>query len=48
VTFAQALFQDGRLAATAESVVVQVDAVTRRPAALPEAVKAVLAGMMVR
>jgi acyl-CoA thioester hydrolase len=48
VTFAQALFQDGKLAAEAESVVVQVDAATRRPAALPEAVKAVLAGMMVR
>jgi acyl-CoA thioester hydrolase len=47
VTFAQALFQNGKLAAQAESVVVQVDAVTRRPAALGEVARARLAGMMV-
>ncbi len=39
VTFAQALFQADRLAAVAESVVVQVDASTRKPAALMEEVR---------
>jgi acyl-CoA thioester hydrolase len=47
VTFAQALFQDGRVAAVAESVVVQVDAATRRPAPLEPAVRARLEGMRV-
>jgi len=47
VTFAQALFQNGKLAAQAESVVVQVDAVTRKPAALGEVARARLGGMMV-
>lgn len=46
VTFSQALFQDGKLAAMAESVVVQVDASARRPAALGEMVRERLAGLM--
>jgi acyl-CoA thioester hydrolase len=47
VTFLQALFQNGKLAAVAESVVVQVDAVTRRSASLGEPARSRLAGMMV-
>jgi acyl-CoA thioester hydrolase len=47
MTFAQALFQAGRLAATAESVVVQVGGVPRKAAALPAETKARLAGMMI-
>jgi len=46
VTFAQALFQDGRLAATAESVVVQVGGTPRKSAPLGEATKARLAALM--
>jgi acyl-CoA thioester hydrolase len=47
VTFLQALFQDGKLAATAQSVVVQVDMVTRKSAPLPAEARARLTGMMV-
>jgi acyl-CoA thioester hydrolase len=47
VTFSQALFQDGKLAAMAESVVVQVDAVTRKAVALDDEVRGRLGGMMV-
>jgi acyl-CoA thioester hydrolase len=47
VTFSQALFQDGRVAAVAESVVVQVDVATRRPAPLEPAVRARLEGLRV-
>jgi acyl-CoA thioester hydrolase len=43
VTFFQALFQSGKCAATAESVVVQVDAATRRSAPLDERAKEKLA-----
>ena len=46
VTFLQALFQGEKLAAVAESVVVQVDAAARRPAVLGEAARARLAGLM--
>jgi acyl-CoA thioester hydrolase len=48
VTFSQALFQDGRLAAMAQSVVVQVDAKTRRPAVLGDEARGRLAGMMMQ
>jgi acyl-CoA thioester hydrolase len=48
VTFFQALFQSGKCTATAESVVVQVDAATRRSAPLDDAAKARLAAMAVR
>jgi acyl-CoA thioester hydrolase len=46
VTFGQALFQNGRLAATAESVVVQVGGVPRKSAPLAAETKAKLAGLM--
>jgi acyl-CoA thioester hydrolase len=46
-TFTQALFQDGRLAATAESVVVQVGGVPRKSAPLGDATKARLAELMI-
>ena len=39
VTFAQGLFQNGRCAATAQTVLVQVDPATRRPAPLGEAAR---------
>jgi acyl-CoA thioester hydrolase len=48
VTFAQALFQDEKLAAVAESVVVQVDAATRKPAGLDDVVRGRLAGLMMK
>ena len=47
VTFAQALFQNGVCVSVAESVVVQVDAATRRSAPLSDDTKARLAEMMV-
>jgi acyl-CoA thioester hydrolase len=47
VTFFQALFQAGKCAATAESVVVQVDAATRRAAALGDPAKSRLAALLV-
>jgi acyl-CoA thioester hydrolase len=47
VTFFQALFQARKCVATAESVVVQVDAATRRSAPLDEAAKARLGTMKV-
>jgi acyl-CoA thioester hydrolase len=40
ITFTQALFQNGACVSTAESVVVQVDNRTRRPAPLSEDVRA--------
>lgn len=40
VTVAQGLFKDGELFATAESVMVILDPATRRPMAMPEAVRA--------
>lgn len=43
VTFSQALFQNGRCAATAETVLVQVDGNTSRPVPLAEATRAWLA-----
>jgi acyl-CoA thioester hydrolase len=42
VRFVQALFQAGKCVSTAESVVVQVDPATHRPAPLSAAVRAVL------
>jgi acyl-CoA thioester hydrolase len=47
VTFLQALFQAQKCVALAESVVVQVDAATRKSAPLDEEAKARLLGMMV-
>lgn len=47
VTFTQALFQNGKCAAMAESVVVQVDGKTRKSAALGEATKAKLAALSI-
>jgi len=46
VTFLQALFQGERLAAVAESVVVQVDGATKRPAALGAVARERLAGLV--
>lgn len=45
VTLSQALFQSGRCAATAETVVVLVDSTTRRPTPLPESMIARLEGL---
>jgi len=46
VRFVQALFQGEKLAAVAESVVVQVDSSTRRSSPLGEVARARLAGLM--
>jgi acyl-CoA thioester hydrolase len=46
VTFSQALFQAGKCAATAESVVVQIDTATRRSAPLDDAAKIRLAALL--
>jgi acyl-CoA thioester hydrolase len=43
ITFFQAMFQNGKCVATAESVVVQVDGGTGRPAPLNEETRALLA-----
>ncbi len=45
MTFAQATFQDGRCAMTAETVVVLIDSQTRRPTPYPEATRAYLSGI---
>ncbi len=47
VTFGQALFNDGKCAAVAESVMVLLDPKTRRPKPLPAAVVAQLASFVV-
>ncbi len=44
ITFSQALFQHGKCAATAESVVVLMDEATRRPRPLPEEAMRALEG----
>ena len=44
-TVAQAIFQDGRCAATAETVIVLMDTATRRATPLPEATRCALAAM---
>ncbi len=48
ITFTQALFQNGTCVSTAESVVVQVDKHTRRPAPLSENVRARLKVLMMK
>ena len=48
VTFAQALFQNGRLAATAKAVVVQMDEVTRRSEPLSDGAIERLNGLKIR
>jgi acyl-CoA thioester hydrolase len=48
VTLEQALFQDGRCAATATTVIVQMNETTRRSQPLDDAAKAFLAGLIVR
>jgi len=45
ITIAQALFEDGRCFATAESVIVFIDRSSRRPTPLPEAWRAGFAGL---
>lgn len=46
LTLQQALFSNGRLAATAESVCVLMEGRSRRPIPLPDATRAVLEGML--
>lgn len=46
ITFEQALFQDGRCAATSNSVIVQINDATRRSQPLSEAAAAQLSGLM--
>jgi len=48
VTIAQALFQEGRCVATAETVVVLMDEATRRSTPLPDKARAHLATLTVR
>ena len=48
VTFCQSLFQNGRTAAHAETVLVQVDQNTSRPVPLSEATKTWLAGFSLK
>lgn len=48
ITIDQALFQDGRCAATSDSVMVQVDIASRTSAPLNEAARAVLASLCAR
>ncbi|MAU97010.1 MAG: thioesterase [Fulvimarina sp.] len=43
----QALFQNGRICASAESVIVLMDEVTRRSTPLPDAMRAKLAGHLI-
>ncbi|MDE8346272.1 MAG: thioesterase family protein [Acidocella sp.] len=47
ITFAQALFQDGKCVSTAESVVVQVNAETRRAAPISPAARDKLASLII-
>lgn len=47
IVFEQAIFQGGKCASVSTSVIVMIDAVTRRSAALPEDVVGVFADLMV-